>query len=64
MAEELVYANSKNLALLKEAVMDFAAKSVWEVREKLSRDDVPREVLADLMEAVTSGAYGSLRKCE
>ena len=64
MADELVYANFKNLALLKEAVMDFAAKSSGEVREKLSRDDVPREVLADLMEAVTSGAYGSLRVSE
>ena len=41
--------------------MDFAAKNSEEVREKLLRDDVPREVLADLMEAVTSGAYGSLR---
>ena len=55
MADKSVYANSKNLALLKEAVMDFAAKNSGEVREKLSREDVPREVLADLMEAVGRG---------
>ena len=55
MVDELVYANSKNLALLKEAVMDFAAKNSGEVREKLSRDDVPREVRADLTEAVNGG---------
>ena len=59
MVDELVYAHSKNLALLKEAVMDFAAKNSGEVREKLSRDDVPREVRADLTEAVNGGAYGS-----
>ena len=56
MVDELVYANSKNLALLKEAVMDFAAKNSGEVREKLSRDyDVPREVRADHTEAVNGG---------
>ena len=34
-------------------------KNSGEVREKLSRDDVPREVRADLTEAVNGGAYGS-----
>ena len=35
--------------------MDFAAKNSGEVREKLSRDDVPREVRANLTEAVNGG---------
>ena len=59
MVDELVYANSKTLALLKEAVMEFAAKNSGEVREKLSREDVPRDVRADLMETVNGGALGS-----
>ena len=54
MVDELVYAHSKNLSLLKEAVVDFAAKNSGEVREKLSRDDVPREVRADHCKMKTS----------
>ena len=55
MVDELVCANSKNLTPLKEAVLDFAAKNSGEVREKLSQHDVPREVRADLTEAVNGG---------
>ena len=35
--------------------MHHAAKNSGEVREKLSRDDVPSEVRADLTEAVNGG---------
>ena len=50
--ELLHYSDSKNLALLKEAVMDFIVHNVGEVLQKVSLEDVPGGVVAALLAAV------------
>ena len=55
--DELLYAKSKNLALLKEAVMDFVANNRAEVR--LNLIDIPVDVKADLAETLNAGEGGS-----
>eukprot|EP00984_Skeletonema_dohrnii_P021478 scaffold10746_cov76-Skeletonema_dohrnii-CCMP3373.AAC.2 len=49
--DNLLYADAKNLALLKEAVMDFLAENTEEASEKISFSDVPGHVMKDLMVA-------------
>jgi len=49
--DNLLYADAKNLALLKEAVMDFLAENTAEASEKISFSDVPGHVMKDLMVA-------------
>ena len=51
--DNLLYADAKNLALLKEAVMDFLAENTEEASEKISFSDVPGHVMKDLMVAVS-----------
>jgi len=51
--DNLLYADAKNLALLKEAVMDFLAENTEEASEKISFSDVPGYVMKDLMVAVS-----------
>ena len=48
----LLYADSKNCALLKEAVMDFLVENRKEVTTKLSFKNVPGHVIPDLLTAV------------
>jgi hypothetical protein len=58
MVDNLQYANSKHLFLLKEAVMDFVANNSAEVGDLLQGGGVPVDIHADLMKAVYLGAGG------
>ena len=53
--DNLLYADSKNLALLKEAVMDFILANGDDVMDKVSFDNVPGGVVKDLLAAVARG---------
>ena len=59
MAENLLYADSKNCALLKEAVMDFVVENGFEVVEKVSFGDFPGHLMKDLLVAVNREKAGS-----
>ena len=50
--DNLLYADSKNCALLKEAVMDFIAQNREESPKKLSFDNLPGSAMKDLLTAV------------
>ena len=50
--DNLLYADSKNCALLKETVMDFIAENSDEAENKLSFDDVPGSAMKDLLAAM------------
>jgi hypothetical protein len=50
--DHLVYADSRNLALMEEAAMDFIIKNKSEVLEKVSMKNVPAGILADILAAV------------
>jgi len=52
VVELLLYADSKNCALLKEAAMDFIAENVQEVLDQVSLKDVPGGLYADLLAAM------------
>ncbi len=47
--DDLLYADSRNLALLKEAVMNFLAENPYEAAERLSFTDCPQHVVKDLL---------------
>eukprot|EP00984_Skeletonema_dohrnii_P006427 scaffold2298_cov104-Skeletonema_dohrnii-CCMP3373.AAC.8 len=47
--DNLLYADSRNCALLKEAVMNFLADNHYKAAEKISFDDVPDHVVKDLL---------------
>lgn len=49
--DNLLYADAKNCALLKEAVMDFLAEHHNEAVKRVSFDDVPGHVMKDLLVA-------------
>ena len=53
--DNLLYADSKNLALMKEAVMDFILVNGDDVMDKVSFDNVPGAVVKDLLAAVARG---------
>ena len=53
MLELLLYADSMNCALLKEAVMDFIVKNGLTVLEKISMSEVPQGLFGDLLTAMT-----------
>ena len=55
MIDNLLYADSKNCALLKEAVIDFVVENSKDVLKKVSLKDVPGGVFADLLTAVARG---------
>ena len=57
--ENLLYADGKNCALLKETVMDFIAEHANEAVERLSFDDVPGSAMKDLLVAMGRGKGGS-----
>ena len=51
----LLYADSKNCALLKEAAMDYMAENKDKVRGKISFHDAPGSLLNDFIEAISRG---------
>ena len=53
--DNLLYADSKNCALLKESVMDFIAENSKEAMTKLSFINFPGHVVPDLLAAVNRG---------
>jgi hypothetical protein len=54
--EHLIYADSINCALLKEAAMDFIVKNKDEVMDKISFDEmIPGNLMRDLLAAVARG---------
>ena len=53
--ELLLYADSKNCALLKEAAMDFIVENASEVLIKVSLKDIPAGLYSDLLAAVVRG---------
>lgn len=54
--DSLLYADGKNCALLKEAVMDFLVENGGEAAEKLSFEGVPGRFMKDLLTAVHTKA--------
>ena len=57
--ELLLYAESKNCALLKEATMDYIVENKAEVIEKLSFANAPGALITDVLAAVSRGERGS-----
>jgi len=55
MIDNLLYADSKNLALLKEAVMDYILANKGDVIGKVSFDNLPSSMMTDLLTAVARG---------
>ena len=55
MMDNLLYADSKNLALLKEAVMDFIIKNKHSIIGKVSFDNVPGGTCTDILTAMARG---------
>ena len=52
LIDNLLYADSKNLALLKETVMDFLLENYDDIIGKVSFEDVPGTMMTDLLTAV------------
>lgn len=59
MMDNLLYADAKNCALLKETVIDFVVKNGEDVLKKVCLKDVPGGIFADLLTAVTRGNKSS-----
>ena len=55
----LIYADSKNCAYLKEAVMDFMVENGEDILDKVSFDDLPGSLMKDLLATVTRGKQKS-----
>jgi len=55
MMDNLLYADSKNLALLKEAVMDYIVANKDDVMGKVSFSNLPSYMMTDLLAAVSRG---------
>lgn len=51
--DNLLYADAKNLALLKEAVMDYIVKNKKKVMKRVSFKEVPGDIYKDLLAAVS-----------
>ncbi|KAL7552734.1 hypothetical protein ACHAWF_015972 [Thalassiosira exigua] len=58
--ELLLYADSKNCALLKEAAMDFIVANKAEVIEKVSFGDAPGDIASDILAAVMRWESGGV----
>ena len=56
--DNLLFADSKNCALLKEAVMEFVVENVDDVYKKISFDDVPGHLMKDLLSAMQRKGAG------
>ena len=57
--DNLLYADSKNLALLKEAVMDYIVKNKTSVIGKMSFDNAPGHLITDVLSAMARGEQPS-----
>jgi len=55
LLDNLLYANSKNLALFQEKIMDFVAENGNKIVGNVSFDAVPGESMSDLLTAVARG---------
>jgi len=55
MMDNLLYADSKNLALLKEAVMDYIVANKRDIMGKVSFDNVPSSMITDVLAAMARG---------
>jgi len=55
MIDILLYADSKNLALLTEAVMDYIIENKHSIIGKVSFSDVPSDMMTDLLTAMARG---------
>ena len=55
LLDNLLYANSKNLALFQEKIMDFVAENGNKIVGSVSFDDVPRSLMSNLLTAVARG---------
>ena len=55
MMDNLLFADSKNLALLKEAVMDFIVANKRDIMGNVSFDNVPGGTVSDVLAAVARG---------
>ena len=53
--DNLLYADSKTLALLKEAAMDFILENKVDIMGKVSFSNVPGDMMRDLLAAVARG---------
>jgi len=53
--DNLLYADSKNLALLKEATMDYIVANKGDIMGKVSFNDLPGSIANDLLAAVARG---------
>ena len=53
--DNLLYADSKNLALLKEAAMDYIVKNKTSIIGKVSFDDAPGHLITDVLSAMARG---------
>ena len=52
MIDNLLYADSKNLSLMKEAVMDYIVSNKNSIMGKVSFDNVPSSMMTDLLAAM------------
>ena len=59
MMDNLLYADSKNLALLKEAVMDYIVANKGDILGKVSFDNVPGGTVSDILAAMARGEAGN-----
>ena len=55
MMDNLLYADSKNLALLKEAVMDYIVANKHNIIGKISFSNVPGDLVTDVLTATARG---------
>ena len=55
MMDNLLYADSKNLALLKEAVMDYIVANKDDIIGEVSFSNVPGDMVTDVLTAVSRG---------
>ena len=53
--DNLLYADSKNLALLKESVMDYIVANKDDIIGKVSFSNVPSDMITDILAAVARG---------
>ena len=59
MLDNLLYANSKNLALFQEKIMDFVAENGDNIVGKVSFGDVPGNLISDILTAFSQGKKSS-----
>jgi hypothetical protein len=53
MVDNLLYADSKNCALLKEVVIEFVVENGKDILGKVSFENIPSTMMSDLLTAMT-----------